>query len=71
MSFLPRNAFFYGVPKNKICKFMLQKTHQSFKKSVDPGKKSKFNKRRAFNKGVGPGKKSKINKRRAYVYSGL
>ena len=54
-----------------MCKFMLQKNHQTRKYLQTLGKIPKFNKRRAFNKAVGPGKKSKINKPRAYVYSGL
>ena len=56
---------------NKMCEFMLQKTHQTWKYLQILRKIPKFNKRRAFNKAVGPGKKYKINKRRAYIYSGL
>ena len=56
---------------NKMCKVMLQKTHQTWKYLYAMEKIPKFNKRRAFDKDVGPGKESKINKHRAYVYSGL
>ena len=38
---------------------MLQKNPSNLKISVDPGKISKFDKRRAFNKAVGPGKNPK------------
>ena len=59
------------VGHEKNCKFMLQKTHQTWKYLQTLGKIQKSKKCRAFKKAVGPGKKSKINKPRAYVYSGL
>ena len=56
---------------NKICKVMLQKSHQTYEYLQAMEKISKFNKFRDINKTVGPGKKYEINKRRSYVYSGL
>ena len=56
---------------NKMCKVMLQKSHQTYEYLQAMEKISKFNKFRDINKTVGPGKKYEINKRRSYVYSGL